>query len=138
MVSKTLKEVASKAGVRKKEVARSYRILVRNAEMKVPVSDPISYVTKVAARLQLDMTVQQATIKLLRKAIELRITAGKDPMGLVASAIYVATQKLGLTNCTQKRIAEAAEVTEVTVRNRSKGLREALAPYNLLETQEIS
>jgi transcription initiation factor TFIIIB Brf1 subunit/transcription initiation factor TFIIB len=44
----------------------------------------------------------------------------------------MATQKLGLTNYTQKQIAEAADVTEVTVRNRFKGLREALAPFNLI------
>jgi len=136
VVPRTLKEVASKAGVKKKEVAKSYRILVRYTEMKMPVSDPILYVTKVAARLQLDMKAQQATIKLLKKAIELRITAGKDPMGLVAAATYIVTQKLGLTKYTQKQIAEAADVTEVTVRNRFKGLREALAPYNLLDTQE--
>jgi hypothetical protein len=107
--------------------------LVRYTEMKMPVSDPILYVTKVAARLQLK--AQQATIKLLKKAIELRMTAGKDPMGLVAAATYIVAQKLGLTRYTQKQIAEAADVTEVTIRDRFKGLREALAPYNLLDTQ---
>jgi len=128
---RTLKEVALKAGVKKKEVARSYRMLVRYTEKRMPVSDPILYVSKVAGRLQVKPQVEQATIKLLKKAMELKVTAGKDPMGLVAAALYMATQKLGLTNYTQKQIAEAADVTEVTVRNRFKGLREALAPFGL-------
>jgi len=137
-VPRTLKEVAAKAGVKKKEVARSYRMLVRFTEKKMPVSDPILYVSKVAARLQLKPSVEQATIKLLKKAMEVKATAGKDPMGLVAAALYMATQRMGLTNYTQKQIAEAAEVTEVTVRNRFKGLKEVLSPYNLLEAPQAA
>ncbi|MEM2173089.1 MAG: hypothetical protein QXS66_07610 [Thermoproteota archaeon] len=40
--------------------------------------------------------------------------------------MYLATQRLGLQLFTQKQIAETANVTEVTVRNRYKGLSEAL------------
>jgi transcription initiation factor TFIIB len=138
VVPRTLKQIASKAGVKKKEVAKCYRKMVRYTEKRMPVSDPIMYVTEVAGRIQLDMNAQQATIKLLKKAIELRVTAGKCPTGLVAAAMYMAVQKLGLTNYTQKQIAAAADVTEVTVRNRFKGLREALAPYHLLDTQEAA
>jgi transcription initiation factor TFIIB len=43
-------------------------------------------------------------------------------MGLAASALYLASVIEGEVK-TQKEIAEAAGVTEVTVRNRYKGLR---------------
>jgi len=43
-------------------------------------------------------------------------------MGLAAAALYLACVKNG-ENMTQRDIAEAASVTEVTIRNRYKGLR---------------
>lgn len=42
---------------------------------------------------------------------------GKDPAGVVAAVLYIASQIEG-ENVTQKEIAEAAGVTEVTLRNR--------------------
>jgi transcription initiation factor TFIIB len=44
-------------------------------------------------------------------------------MGLAAATLYVACVLDGVKR-TQKKIAEAANVTEVTVRNRYKGLKE--------------
>jgi transcription initiation factor TFIIB len=46
-------------------------------------------------------------------------------MGLAAAALYVACV-LESEKKTQKEIAEIANVTEVTVRNRYKGLKESL------------
>jgi transcription initiation factor TFIIB len=50
------------------------------------------------------------------------MSAGKDPMGLAASVLYLACLETG-ENKTQTDIAEAAGVTEVTVRNRYKNLK---------------
>jgi transcription initiation factor TFIIB len=46
-------------------------------------------------------------------------------MGLAAGALYMACV-MNEERRTQKEIAYAAGVTEVTIRNRSKGLKEAL------------
>jgi len=46
-------------------------------------------------------------------------------MGLAAAALYVACVTLG-ENKTQRDVADAAGVTEVTIRNRYKGLKVAL------------
>jgi transcription initiation factor TFIIB len=46
-------------------------------------------------------------------------------MGLAAAALYVACVMLN-ENKTQKDVAEAAGVTEVTIRNRYKGLKASL------------
>ena len=59
------------------------------------------------------------------KGGEARISAGKDPMGLAAAALYVSCTLEG-EDKTQRDVAEAAGVTEVTIRNRYKGLRSAL------------
>ena len=53
------------------------------------------------------------------------ISAGKDPMGLAASVLYLSCLSTGESK-TQTDIAEAAGVTEVTVRNRYKNLKSHL------------
>jgi transcription initiation factor TFIIB len=68
---------------------------------------------------------QRRACEILRMAQAARISAGKDPMGLAASALYVACTLEGEQK-TQKDVAEAARVTEVTIRNRYKSLRQAL------------
>jgi transcription initiation factor TFIIB len=72
------------------------------------------------------MKTQRRAIEVINMAKEKGIVAGKDPMGLAAAAIYVACVLEGEKK-TQKEIAEVANVTEVTVRNRYKGLKEALS-----------
>jgi len=71
-------------------------------------------------------------MKILKKAEEERILAGKDPMGMAASALYVASLEIG-ENITQKILAEASGVTEVTIRNRSKNLKNLFCILNKLD-----
>ena len=58
-------------------------------------------------------------------AKEERLTIGKDPKGMAAAAIYVASILTGARR-TQLEIARTARVTEVTVRNRYKEMVEKL------------
>lgn len=125
-IPRTLKEVANASSLKRKEVARSYRLLIRSLESKMPLSDPAIYVEKVASKLKVGPEVEKETLKILKEAKNKKITAGKDPLGMVAAAMYLGMQRLGLQLFTQKQIAEASNVTEVTVRNRYKSLRESL------------
>lgn len=122
---RTLKEVASASRIKKKDVARCYRLLLRELEMSMPVEDPIRCISKIASRAEITMQSQQEAIRVLKDARKKGVVAGKDPMGLAAAALYVACV-ITAEKKTQKEIAEIANVTEVTVRNRYKGLKEAL------------
>lgn len=122
---RTLKDVAAVSSVKKKEIARCYRLLLRELDLKMPIMDPIKCVSRVASKAGLSEKTKRRAIEILKKAIEVRSSAGKDPMGLAAAALYVACVLEG-ENKTQKDVAEAAGVTEVTIRNRYKGLKAAL------------
>ncbi|MFH0896768.1 MAG: transcription initiation factor IIB [Candidatus Bathyarchaeota archaeon] len=122
---RTLKEVAEASLVKKKDVARCYRLLLRELEIKMPMANPIGCVPKIGSKININEKTQQTAIDILRKAEEKKAIAGKDPMGIAAAAIYIACVIEGEKK-TQKEIAEAAGVTEVTVRNRYKGLRKVL------------
>jgi len=122
---RTLKDIAAASRIRKKDVARCYRLLIRELEMKMPVEDPIRCVAKIASKVGITMQTQRRAIKIIKEAKKKGIVAGKDPMGLAAAALYVGCV-LEQEKKTQKEIAEVANVTEVTVRNRYKGLKDSL------------
>ena len=124
-IPRTLKDVAVASNVKKKDLARSYRLLHREMELQMPVTDPTRCISGIASRAGLSEKTQRRAQEIVRMAKEARISAGKDPMGLAASALYVACALEGEQK-TQKDVAEAAKVTEVTIRNRYKGLRQAL------------
>ena len=122
---RTLREIAEASLVDKKDVARCYRLLLRELDVHMPIADPLTYVSKIAERTGISGRTQGLAIQILREARKQRAAAGKDPMGLAAAALYIACLKNNEKK-TQKDIAEAAGVTEVTVRNRYKTLKKQL------------
>ncbi|QQG48864.1 MAG: transcription initiation factor IIB [archaeon] len=124
-IPRTLKDVAAVTNVKKKDLARSYRLLHREMDFKMPVAEASRCVSGIASRAKMSEKTQRRAREILFMAKKMGISAGKDPMGLAASALYVACTLEGEEK-TQKDVAEAAGVTEVTIRNRYKGLREVL------------
>ena len=88
----------------------------------MPVVDPVKCVARIASKAGFQKKQNDKALEILKKAEEGKISAGNDPMGLAAAALYVACVMNG-ENKTQKDVAEAAGVTEVTIRNRYKGLK---------------
>jgi transcription initiation factor TFIIB len=79
-------------------------------------------ITKIANKSNLsERTVRQAA-RMMTKVIEKEITAGKHPMSLAATVLYISSIRSG-ENVTQAAIADAAGLTEVTLRNRIKDLK---------------
>ena len=119
---RTLKDVADAGNIKKKDISRCYRLLYNELELKMPVVDPIQCVARISSKLGITEKTKRYAAKVLKIAQENKESAGKDPMGLAAAALYLACIKNN-ENMTQRDIAEAANVTEVTIRNRVKGLR---------------
>ncbi|MEM0046687.1 MAG: transcription initiation factor IIB [Fervidicoccaceae archaeon] len=118
---RTLDEIAQHTRANRKEIARCYRLLVKELQIKVPIVDPIDYIPRMGSLLDLSGKAMNIAAKIVKAAKQKALTAGKDPTGLAAAAIYIATL-LENERRTQKEIANIAGVTEVTVRNRYKEL----------------
>ena len=122
---RTLNDIADGINIRRKDVARCYRLIYRELELKMPVVDPIKAVARIASIATLGERSKRMAIKILDKAKKKGMIAGKDPMGIAAAALYLACISTGETK-SQKEISKASGVTEVTIRNRCTGLREML------------
>lgn len=124
-VPRTLDEIASSSSLNKKDIGRSYRFMVRELEAFVPPSTSRNYAARFSNKLVISGKAEAIAIRILEIAKEMKLTSGRGPTGIAAAATYIATV---LTNerKTQREIAEIANVTEVTIRNRYKELLERL------------
>ena len=123
-IPRTLKDVANAANVKRKDIARCYRLLHRELELKMPVVDSIQCIARISSKLKVTEKTKRYAAKILKETQERQESAGKDPMGLAAAALYSSCVKNGV-HITQLDIAKASGVTEVTIRNRYKRLKEA-------------
>ena len=119
---RTLKDVSDSTNIKKKDISRCYRLIVQELDLKMPVVNSIFCISRISSKLGLSEKTKRTAIKLLKKSNSQQMSSGKDPMGLAATALYLASINSG-ENFTQKDFAVAANVTEVTIRNRSKSLK---------------
>ena len=120
-IPRTLQEILDETSISAKNVRRCYRTLIRELNLKVPSTDPISLIPRFIAELELDADAENATIKILQSFISKFSTSGKDPKGLCAGSLYLVC-KMKDKRVSQKEIANLVGVTEVTLRSRYKEL----------------
>lgn len=120
-VPKTLKDLAAVSTMKKKDIGRCYRLLLRDLDLTMPVPPPQEYIPRIASKADLSEPIKREAYSILKRAADAGIQPGKAPMGLAGAALYVACLKFAAGR-TQKDIAVAAEITEVTIRNRFKSL----------------
>lgn len=124
-VLRTLDDVSAASDIKPKDVGRSYRMLVSNMELQVPMLEPTKYVVKVANNTNISERTKRKAVAIIIEAQRRGVSVGKDPMGIAASVLYLAGQATGEYK-TQADIAKAAGVTEITVRNRARELKTRL------------
>lgn len=121
--TRNLKDLEKASNIKRKDIARCYRMILKNLNLKMSVVDPVQCIARIGSVLKAKESTKRYAVKVLETARKQDGIAGKDPMGLAASSLYLACVKCG-ENITQRVIAEAAGVTEVTIRNRFKGLKD--------------
>jgi len=120
--ARTLRDFTEVTNVKRKALSRSYRLLVLKLDIKVPSMDPMKCIVKIANKAKLGEKTQRMAMYTMNDLINKEIPSGKDPMGFAATVLYLSCLTVGEAT-TQKEIAEAAGVTEVTIRNRIKDLK---------------
>jgi transcription initiation factor TFIIB len=131
---RTLNDIAAASNIKRKQLAKAYRFLVIEFDIKVPLADPTKCIAKVANKANLSEKTKRLGIRIMDEIKRrddgdgddvLLYSAGKNPMSLAATILYLSCLKTG-ENKTQFEMAEAAGITEVTIRNRIKELKTQL------------
>ncbi|HZD35091.1 MAG TPA: TFIIB-type zinc ribbon-containing protein [Nitrososphaeraceae archaeon] len=118
---RTLKEIAAISNTKRKNIALCYRLLISELDLKVPMADHMKCIVKIANKAEVSEKVTRLALNMMTEIIKSKISAGKNPMSFAATVLYISSFKAG-ENITQHDIANAAGVTEVTIRNRIKEL----------------
>jgi transcription initiation factor TFIIB len=125
-IPRTLNDVSTASNIRRKTISRTYRLLILELEIKVPMVDPMKCIVKVANKANLSESTSRKAISIMNEIRKNEtLSAGKDPMGLAATVLYLSSLKAG-ENITQDNISNAAGITGVTLRTRFKALKSQL------------
>jgi transcription initiation factor TFIIB len=119
----TLKDISNISNVKRKDISRNYRLIVLELDSRVPLVDPMKCIVKIANRVQLSERTRRRAISIMNDLAKTDMRAGKAPMCFAATALYMSCRDEG-NGVTQRAIADAAGVTEVTIRNRMRDLRQ--------------
>lgn len=124
-IPRTLDEIAEVSTINKKEIGRTYRFLKKDLGISMPLTNPAHYIPRFASELGLSGQVQEKAREILEDAIARGLISGRGPTGVAAAAVYIAGVLMGERK-TQKEVADIAGVTEVTIRNRYRELKDKL------------
>jgi transcription initiation factor TFIIB len=119
---RTLKDIAETSNIKRKDITRNYRRLVIELDLKIPIVEPMKCITRIANKVDVS---QKAKLKAINMMSDITkrggISAGKNPMGLAATVLYISST-INAENIPQTMFAKTAGVTEVTIRNIIKSL----------------
>lgn len=131
----SLKDIQTAYGfAEKKDIGKTYRMLVRELNLRYTPQTPQDYIPKICTRLNLSQKVQTTAVEFLENCDNL--LSGKNAMSLASSAVYISSL-VHKEKRTQNSIAKASGVTEVTLRNRYKDFVRilGLTPKKIKELQ---
>src|SRR2546425_10154631 len=122
---RTLKEICLISNLKRKAISREYRDMVIELDIRIPTVDPTKCIARIANQINLNQKIKQKAINIMNAATKSELSAGKRPMGLAASILYLSCLING-GSISQTVFAQTAGVTEVTIRNICRNLRNHL------------
>ena len=122
---RTLQDISNAGNIKKKNLQRVYRFLVKELELYPEAYNPREFVTRVAKAVGLSERAERLAFKILTMCEKNNVSASKNPMAMAAAAINLAS---GMNNerVTQLKISEASGISAVTIRSRTKEIKEKI------------
>jgi transcription initiation factor TFIIB len=125
-------------------------MLLTELDIKTPMLDPLRCVVKVANKMHLHEKITRQGMDIMHTAIRKEASAGKNPMGLASAVLYISYQNSiknsinkktneldnnnnsnnNNNNRNQTSFAQAAGITDVTLRHNVKDLKNQLFLLN--------
>jgi transcription initiation factor TFIIB len=120
---RTLQDVANAGNIKKKNLQRIYRFLANELDVHPVTYNPREFVTRIAKAVGLSEKSERLAFKILTISEKKNVLASKNPMAMTAAAINLASI-MNNEKVTQLKISEASGISAVTIRERSKEIKE--------------
>lgn len=118
-VPRTFKEICAISRISKKEISRSFKLIIKNLETNVEVITSKDFMSRFCSNLSLPPRVQQAATLIAKRAVDFDLVSGRSPISVAAAAIYMGSQA-SKDKKSQKEISDIAGVAEATIRQSYK------------------
>ena len=120
-LARSLKEFSELAGTDVKIIAKTYKMLLRELNIKIIPINPVDYTARFASALNMSPKTQTKAVILADQLKKKGLTSGLSPVSVSASTLYIAGLMLKEKR-TQREVAEVSGITETTLRNRCKDI----------------
>ena len=125
----TQDEVIRCAPVKDKKELRMCFKRVAELPVDIPTTVADDYIAKYSSELDIEPKVATAARKLLDVVNKTEISIGRNPVGVAAASLYIISKINGVPR-SQRDFSNACQVTEVTIRQRTK---EIVSDFKLYE-----
>ena len=122
-LSRTLDDVTDPSHVEQSRVTNAYKTLNTELGLSAKPVTPSAFVPRLASELDVPDRIRQRARQLAEESESTGVTTGVRPSGFAAACLYKAGHEQGQV-LTQSEIAEAANVSIVTVRTHRDALNE--------------
>jgi len=122
---RTLQDIANAGNIKKKNLQRVYRFLMKELELYPETYNPMEFVTRVAKAVGLSEKTERLAFKILTLSEKNNVSASKNPMAMAAAAVNLASV-INVEKVTQLKISEASGISAVTIRDRTKEIKEKI------------
>jgi transcription initiation factor TFIIB len=132
-LSRTFKELARETDIKEIEVRRMYGVLTKHlgkdCRRATPVA-PSDLVIRICSHLNLKSNTVSYLAQQIAKNVASRLE-GKSPNSIAAASVLMAVKSEGITECTEREIAQAVSISPSTVKNIYKemeGMKDDIIP----------
>lgn len=117
-IARSVGDVATVSRIGELEFTRAYRYLTRELGLRTEPNRAVDYLDQLCSELDVSTDGKRQARELLVAAEREGVHSGRHPVGLAAAAVYAAGRLRPDDRVTQSVVAETADVSEVTIRNR--------------------
>ena len=122
---RTLQDIADAGNIKKKNLQRTYRFLIKELEIYPEAYNPLEFVTRIANAISISEKTERLAFRILKKAADKNISTSKNPMAMAAASIHLASI-INKEKISQLKISEASQISAVTIRDRTKEIKKSI------------
>jgi len=130
---RTLDDIAEAGNIERRALSRDLRTLIQKFDLKLEQYNTASFIVKISNNLNLKEKTKRDALSILKRSQGEKITSGKHPVAVAAASLYLACIING-EKLSQKKFANVAGVSDVTIRTRANLIKKTLGLTNLADS----
>lgn len=122
---RTLSDISTAGNIRRKNLQRTYRFLVKELEIYPQAYNPHEFVSRISKTIKISEKTERLAYKIVTLAERSMISTSKNPMAIAAAAVHLAVQENN-EKVSQMKISSASGISAVTIRDRAKEIKKGM------------